>query len=271
MNNANFVVCPVRLADSRYAVGELLWYLLGKNDVDWMLSFAPSYSKFAEPDDSVFGAYGYRIYRDMEFNEALRNSYSKLGHRRHNGQIEVVIELLRDKRNSRRAVISLWNAGDLVESLVGEKKDIPCTLALQFLVRGPFLDCICFMRSNDIWLGMPYDIFCFTTLARIISDALGLTPGIYTHNVGSLQLYSRHREKAVMALKVPPPNFSHYSFPPSTYNLQTQLSLLMNGPHNNLIPLFQDFHSLLEKTNDVDSIQSWGLREAWRLKRNASH
>ena len=58
------------------------------------------------------------------------------------------------------------------------------------------------MRSNDIWLGTPYDIGFFTMVQELMLIRLrrtkynNLTLGSYTHLVGSLHLYERHFEKA---------------------------------------------------------------------------
>ena len=47
------------------------------------------------------------------------------------------------------------------------------------------------MRSNDIWFGLPYDIFQFTSLQILLSMELGVGIGTYTHICGSLHLYER--------------------------------------------------------------------------------
>jgi len=106
-----------------------------------------------------------------------------------------VITLLQEKPNTRQAVITMWNGGDLLHAIIGDHKDLPCTLSLQFLLRGRLLHCIATMRSNDVWLGLPYDVFAFTCLQRLIADALKVKTGMYVHQVGSLHVYERNRNK----------------------------------------------------------------------------
>ena len=53
------------------------------------------------------------------------------------------------------------------------------------------------MRSNDIWLGLPYDMAFFTVILQIVAKATGLTVGRYYHTVGDLHLYERHWRKPV--------------------------------------------------------------------------
>ena len=45
------------------------------------------------------------------------------------------------------------------------------------------------MRSNDAWLGFPYDVFTFTTIQKILANCLGLRAGRYVHLVGSFHIY----------------------------------------------------------------------------------
>src|SRR5260370_41880706 len=52
------------------------------------------------------------------------------------------------------------------------------------------------MRSNDAWLGLPYDVFTFTRIQAYVAAAVGVEPGRYTHTVGSLHLYERDWERA---------------------------------------------------------------------------
>jgi thymidylate synthase len=77
----------------------------------------------------------------------------------------------------------------------GSKKDIPCTLSVQFVLRQERLYAITTMRSNDLWLGFPYDVFCFSTLQRLFAYTLGVDVADYVHNVGSMHLYTRDERK----------------------------------------------------------------------------
>jgi len=168
---STFLLNPRRKLSPKYAAAEVLWYLSGNDNIDMLLAYAPQYEKFAE-DGIAFGAYGARW-------------------KRYN-QLSLLIDLLREKRTSRQAVITMWQGSDLEASYVGGHKDIPCTLSLQFLLRNDRLHLITTMRSNDAWLGLPYDIFAFTCLQRLIADALNVGYGTYVHQVGSIHLYEKN-------------------------------------------------------------------------------
>lgn len=75
-------------------------------------------------------------------------------------------------------------------------KDKPCTLSLQYLYRKGRLHARTTMRSNDAWLGLPYDLMMFCSLQRCIAYWLGVPSGEYQHSVGSMHVYAEHWAKA---------------------------------------------------------------------------
>ena len=59
-------------------------------------------------------------------------------------------------------------------------------------IRDGKLNCTGIMRSNDIWLGTPYDITFFTELQKYIAHRVGVEYGTYTHFVTSIHAYDRN-------------------------------------------------------------------------------
>lgn len=157
-------------------LGELCWYLSGSNAVEFISYYIGEYRKFAE-DGSLYGGYGPRLF-GTGFNT--------------NNQVDNVIDLLKRKPSSRQAVIQLFDSNDILTY----HKDVPCTCTLQFLIREKKLHLITYMRSNDIFLGLPHDIFSFTMLQEIVARTLDVKLGTYKHIVGSLHLYDLHEEQA---------------------------------------------------------------------------
>src|SRR5207245_2696775 len=107
-------------------------------------------------------------------------------------QLEKVTDVLRRKRDSRQAVIQLFDGYDIVE----EHGDVPCTCTLQFMLRQDKLHMFTNMRSNDAFVGLPHDFFCFTMLQEIVARTLSTELGTYKHAVGSLHLYDVNIEAA---------------------------------------------------------------------------
>ncbi|ODR98052.1 hypothetical protein AUC68_11155 [Methyloceanibacter methanicus] len=156
------------------SLGELLWYLTGKNELQFIKPYIDRYQDESEDGLTVYGGYGPRLFAQ-----------------RGNNQINNVLDLLR-QRPSRRAMIQIFNAEDIAEL----HQEIPCTATLQFLLRDDGLHLIVSMRSNDAYLGLPHDVFCFTMLQEICARSLNCEMGTYRHFVGSMHLYDEHRTHA---------------------------------------------------------------------------
>lgn len=185
----NFLCNEVRAADPRYACAELLWYLSRSNDTTMLQAYAPSYKNYTEDGRIAYGAYGHRIANNIKDCD----------------QLFAAIERLKD-HNTRQCVVSLWKPDDLT----ARAKDMPCTLTWQFLLRDNALHMVTSMRSNDIWLGAPYDVFCFACVQMLVAGTLGCKLGTYTHNVGSLHLYDKALLRcARQALEQPAATIAH--------------------------------------------------------------
>ena len=148
-------------------LGELCWYLAGTNKLEFIEYYIREYAKSADGDE-IYGGYGPRLFQWETMN-----------------QFENVTNILRNNRDSRKAVIQIFDGQDILE----EHKDVPCTCTLQFMVRGEKLNLLAHMRSNDAYRGLPHDVFCFTMLQEIMARTLSLDIGIYKHFVGSLHIY----------------------------------------------------------------------------------
>jgi thymidylate synthase len=156
-------------------LGELLWYLAGSNDLAFIKYYIPGYDKFSDDGKTIWGAYGPRLFNMRGID-----------------QFRQVRDRLKVKRDTRKAVIQLFDAGDITT----EHEDVPCTCTLQFMIRGDHLFMFTNMRSNDAFLGLPHDFFAFTMLQEILARDLSVGLGPYKHSVGSLHLYDTHIEDA---------------------------------------------------------------------------
>ena len=148
-------------------LGELCWYLARTNNLAFICYYISNYSEYSKGA----GCYGPRLFDLRGIN-----------------QFDNVASILRSRPDSRQAVIQLFDGSDIF----GEKRDVPCTCTLQFMVRGNKLNLIAYMRSNDAYLGLPHDVFCFTMLQEIMARMLCVDLGTYRHMVGSLHLYKRN-------------------------------------------------------------------------------
>lgn len=163
------------------SLGELLWYLDGSEDLEFIKYYIPAYTDESFDNKTIYGAYGPRLY----------NSDGK-----HN-QVKNIIEILsKNDGTSRRAAIQLFESRDIAPGIEENSRSIPCTCTLHLLKREGKLSMIVFMRSNDAFLGLPHDIYTFTMLQEHIATSLGLDLGTYKHTVSSFHMYQKHKEAA---------------------------------------------------------------------------
>lgn len=110
-------------------------------------------------------------------------------------QIKEVIKSIKENPYSRRHVISAWNVGEL--DLMNL---ITCHYTFQFYVRNGKLSCMYTMRSNDYFIGQPYNIASYALLTHMIAHVCGLEVGELIYNGGDIHIYNNHIEQAKLQL-----------------------------------------------------------------------
>jgi thymidylate synthase len=148
------------------------------------------WEKLANPDGTVNSAYGYLIWK----NKSAGNSvYEPLRGNRTPWEW-AKMSLVNDK-DSRQAIVRF----SLPEHQWVGNKDQTCTMHANFLIREDKLNLSVVMRSNDLVLGLVYDLPWFVSLIDRMVEELkptypNLTKGTYTHTVHSLHIYEKNEE-----------------------------------------------------------------------------
>lgn len=161
---------PIRKMPIRYAVGELLWYMSANNNLSEIQKYTSAWDRMSDDGKTVNSNYGHKIHKFYGFDQW--------------GDIK---KRLTADPMSRQCVIHIKDP----RPIENPTKDTPCTVCLQFFIRDNKLYMTTYMRSNDIWMGFPYDIFNFTAMQIKLSMELGIELGTYTHIAGSLHMYQR--------------------------------------------------------------------------------
>lgn len=173
------VSCKPRKLGYKFMAAEALWILSGDNRVSTIAPWSKEISKFSDDGETFFGAYGPKI-RD---------------------QLDYVVNTLMNDFDSRQAVLTIWRENP------PKTKDVPCTIAIQWLIRNRVLVCIDNMRSSDSWLGWPYDVFNFSIISHYICAHIWETfrvkvrPGHLYINCGSQHIYDTNFKGVHACLK----------------------------------------------------------------------
>lgn len=160
---------PARVLNPAFAVAETVWIISG-TDAPWIFDYNERLRQYA--DDGVLrGAYGPRMRRWGGYVD----------------QLQRVLTTLMEDPDSRRAVVQLY---DPIRDADGHR-DVPCTLGYRFHIRDGRLHMSTTMRGQDVWIGLPYDLFSATVLHELMAGWLGVELGEYHHHVDSLHIYER--------------------------------------------------------------------------------
>lgn len=170
-NPRHRIVYCERKMNFPFAVAEWLCLMTGESRVELFTPFIADYGKrFSSDGKLIDGAYGFRTAFKSGKNQILE-----------------AIDVLKADMSSRQAVVSIYDGKlDLFQKAT---KSVPCTIAIQFLIRNEKLDMIVTMRSNDVYTGLVYDFFQFTMLQEFVSAHVGVELGTYYHNAGSFHVY----------------------------------------------------------------------------------
>ena len=113
-------------------------------------------------------------------------------------QLSNAIETIKTNPNSRRIIVSAWNAADIDE--MAKAGLPPCHALFQFYVANGKLSCQLYQRSCDTFLGVPFNIASYALLVMIIAQVTGLEPGEFIWTGGDVHLYLNHLEQADIQL-----------------------------------------------------------------------
>lgn len=163
-----------------FAVVEVIWTLAGRRDSAFLNNWNPNLPKYAGCGDTYHGAYGFR----------LRNHFLL-------DQLETAYRALKHNPDSRQVVLQIWDAAADLPDANGSPRaeDIPCNVCALVKVRNGRLEWTQVIRSNDFFLGFPYNVVQFTCIQEVMAGWLGIEPGPYCHFADSLHLYEKDLSK----------------------------------------------------------------------------
>lgn len=102
-------------------------------------------------------------------------------------QIAQVLESLHYDPDSRRHIVSAWNA-DMVPIMALP----PCHTLFQFHVQDGELSCQLYQRSADMFLGVPFNIASYSLLTHMFAQMLELEVGDFVWTGGDCHIYQNH-------------------------------------------------------------------------------
>ncbi|MDD3412622.1 MAG: thymidylate synthase [Lachnospiraceae bacterium] len=117
---------------------ELLWFLQGRNDLQWLQDRKCNiWNSWHHEDGSIGPGYG------VQWRRWPKGAIHCVD------QIKEVIESIKSNPNSRRHIVNAWNVSQIDEMALP-----PCHFNFQFNVINETLDLVLTQRSGDMFLGV---------------------------------------------------------------------------------------------------------------------
>lgn len=180
-----FPILTTKFVAFKSAVLEMLWiYQAMSNDVRWLRERGVKIWDEWEIDEN--GDYMGRHF-GKEYAHTIGTAYGWIVRRYH--LTESLIETLKTDPANRRMVLSLWQNEWLKTAALPS-----CVWNTQWNVTGDRLNLMVTVRSNDVPLGMPFNVAQYAVLCHLIAQCTELKPGCMTYVINNAHIYENQAE-----------------------------------------------------------------------------
>ncbi|MFH1209081.1 MAG: thymidylate synthase [Candidatus Omnitrophota bacterium] len=173
---------------TKAVIYELLWLLRGETNIKFLKDNGVTiWDEWADAHGDLGPVYGaqWRAWKRPDGTAV--------------DQITRAVEMIKKTPDSRRIIVSAWNAGEI------EKMALPpCHAFFQFYVLNGKLSCQLYQRSADVFLGVPFNIASYALLTLMMAQVTGLQPGEFVHTFGDVHIYLNHMEQVKLQLSREP-------------------------------------------------------------------
>ena len=167
---------------------ELLWFLNGDTNIKYLKDHGVSiWDEWADENGELGPVYGHQW-------RSWKSTDGKVV-----DQISNAVNDIKNNPNSRRIIVSAWNAGEIDKMALA-----PCHALFQFYVANNKLSCQLYQRSCDVFLGVPFNIASYSLLTHMMAQQCDLDVGDFVWTGGDVHLYSNHLEQAKLQLSRTP-------------------------------------------------------------------
>ena len=186
--NEGFPLLTTKKVHLKSIIHELLWFIAGDTNIKYLKDNGVTiWDEWADENGDLGPVYGHQ-WRSWPTPDGGTID-----------QLSNVIELIKNRPDSRRMIVSAWNVAEV------EKMALPpCHSLFQFYVADGKLSCQLYQRSADTFLGVPFNIASYALLTMMIAKECGLELGDFVHTLGDAHLYLNHLDQAAEQLEREP-------------------------------------------------------------------
>lgn len=176
----------------RSILHELLWFLSGETNIKYLQDNGVSiWNSWATESGELGPVYGAQ-WRNWPGADGQVFD-----------QVAALVDSLKNNPDSRRHIINGWNVALLPDETkkpwenaeAGLMALPPCHLLYQFYVANGKLSTSLYLRSNDLFLGNPYNTASLAFLTHMLAQQCDLDVGEIVMSIGDAHIYSNHFEQ----------------------------------------------------------------------------
>jgi thymidylate synthase len=213
-----FPLLTTKKVHFKSVANELIWFLSGDTNTQWLKENGVSiWDEWATEEGDLGPLYGaqWRAWPTRDGGSI--------------NQIDYVIDCLRNRPESRRILFHGWNVEYLPDESLSPQDNVregrmalpPCHLLYQFYVAEGQLSAQLYIRSSDVFLGLPFNIASVALLVHMLCQQCDLRPAEVVVTLGDAHIYANHREQVDIQLaRTPgtPPQLNILRRPESIYD-----------------------------------------------------
>ncbi|MNF37051.1 Thymidylate synthase [compost metagenome] len=171
---------------------ELIWMLSGNTNVKWLNENGVSiWDEWATEEGDLGPVYGQQWTAWPTKDGRTIN------------QIDYMVETLKTNPNSRRILFHGWNVEYLPDERQSPQENAknglqalpPCHLLYQAFVHEGHLSMQLYIRSSDVFLGLPYNTAALALLTHMLAQQCDLIPHEIIVTTGDTHAYANHMEQ----------------------------------------------------------------------------
>ncbi|WP_062379332.1 thymidylate synthase [Pseudomonas abietaniphila] len=176
---------------------ELIWMLSGNTNTKWLNENGVTiWDEWATEEGDLGPVYG------AQWTGWPTKDGGKIN------QIDYMVDCLKNNPNSRRILFHGWNTEYLPDEKLSPQENVKagrqalavCHLLYQAFVAEGKLSMQLYIRSSDVFLGLPYNIAALALLTHMLAQQCDLIPHEIIVSLGDTHAYSNHQEQIATQL-----------------------------------------------------------------------
>lgn len=172
-------------------VSELLWFLRGDSNIKYLndhnVHIWDDWQDWNGKNDGEMGRIYSKQWREFRGWKEVEN-----------GEIEVfsidqisdLVQQLKTNPYSRRHLVVAYNPAEVKDCALPA-----CHSFFQVDITDGKLSLLFYMRSNDVFLGLPFNIASYALLTHMLAQVTGYEVGDLVYSCGDCHLYSNHMDQ----------------------------------------------------------------------------